>query len=164
MRNKNFMLTISICLFCIGCQKNDIWYNAVFDNTTDTYLHDGKVTGWPGVLGPGGNYIGLTIPVPDEISITWNSIKPGKEEIYRKHKEAVEQIVQENLKATENSDKVIIPEIPDPPEGIFEPHKVVLVLKGKVPKKPKNGEILITYTGDENFDIEYIEKPNDSNP
>ncbi len=164
MKNLIYLLMVMGALMFSGCQMNDIWYKAVFDNSTDTYLHDGKVIGWPGVLGPGGNYIGLTIPVPDEITITWKSIKPGKEDVYKAHKENVEKILQEHLKATADSEDIVIPETPDPPQGIFEIHEVVLVLKDKVPKKPKNGEIVITYTGSENFDVKYTEGTTGNSP
>lgn len=154
------LLVITASLLLSGCRGVD-WCTVITKNDSTIEMYDAKVIGWPGVLTIGGNFGGF-LPVPDEITITWNTIKLGEEDIYRKHKETVERIIQENLKTQENSAKVIIPEIPDPPEGIFETHRVVLVLKGKVPKRPKNAEIVITYTGEENFDVHYIEKPNDN--
>lgn len=149
-------------LLISGCQsqKSD-WCTVNTTNESNVDIYDAKVIGWPGVLAIGGNFGGF-LPVPDEITITWQSAMNGKEEEAKKHFVKIDTMVKEYMDKYLKDKSTPYPQYDSFPPTLFETHKVVLVLKGKVPKRPKNGEIVITYTGEENFDVHYIEKPNDN--
>ncbi len=155
--------TCTICLICCltigGCLKRgDIYYSVTIRNRSNEELNLGLVEGWRGVLfsgsnpGTGGVCDGLEWPVPDEVTITWKSVRHGMEEAAKKHSEQAGKELEQYLKdkdASKLSDSY-------PPE-LYEDHKVVLVLKEKVPKRPY-GEIYITYMGDEKFEVAYKPK------
>ena len=154
MRTLYFLIAMS-CFIIGGCQKNSTWYSVSFKNSSGTNLHDGKVLGWRGVLGPSGYFGGLTLPVPDEITITWKSPIVGKENDAQKHLEQIEQKLDKYFKENLGEGKELaLPEYESFPSALFKSHKVVLVLKNKVPKKP-NGDITINYVGNDKFKVNF---------
>lgn len=154
MRTLYFFIAMG-CFIIGGCQKGDTWYSVSFKNSSGNNLHDGKVVGWRGVLGPSGNFGGLTLPVPDEITITWKSPIVGKENDAQKHLEQVERKLDKYFKENLGEGKELaLPEYESFPSALFKSHKVVLVLKNKVPKKP-NGDITIDYVGNDKFEVDF---------
>jgi hypothetical protein len=143
-----------------GC-RDKISYDLLTNNHSEQKLYDCKIeelykhVPWSGSNpGTGGGTLGITVSVPDKITITWKSIKPGKEKEVALHEQRIDAIGGEFMP----EDRSNLPKYTRFPSDLYEDHEVVLTLKGTVPKKPKGGEIIITYTGNEHFDVQYIEK------
>jgi len=161
-----YAIACLLSLTCLSGCRNDIWYAVRTKNLSNDKMYECRVAGWPyrvvwGGVNPGtggGVNAGCNTPVPDEIVITWKTIRPGQEVVLKQYEEELERVADEWAKATENFTKdVPYPSIEEP-EGIFDDHRVVLVLKDKVPKRPVNGEIVITYLGNEQFEVQYVQK------
>lgn len=162
MKKTRCVLIIICGILFSGCRDTD-WCTVITKNISETDLYDAKIIGWSGVRTIGGNF-GGSIPVPDEITITWKSTKQGKEKEAKEHLVKIDEAVKEYMDKYLKDKSTPYPEYESFPPALFEDHKVILVLKDKVPKRPKNGEILITYTGNENFEIKCLEKPINSDP
>ena len=157
MRSLIYLLIVISSFLINGCRKQETdWCTVITKYDSDTELYDAKVIGWPGVLTIGGNF-GGTIPIPDEITITWKSAIAGKEKEAEEHRVKVNALAQKYIEESLKDESIPYPEYESFPSDLFESHEVVLVLKGKVPKRPKKGEIVITYIGDEIFEVKYIE-------
>lgn len=144
-------LLLMICL--AGC-RDDFFYNIVTENKSDQQMYQCEIFGWKQRVVWGGVNGGVTATVPDSMTITWKTIKPGKAEIFNQYKEESERLFEEYVKATEDfTQDAPHPNIKEP-EGIFDEHVVEIILKGRVPKRP-NGDILITYLGDEKFEVAF---------
>ena len=160
MRNLIWLLIVVVSMLIGGCQeqKSD-WCTVITKYDADIELYDAKVVGWPGVLTIGGNF-GGTIPIPDEITITWKSAIVGKENEAEEHRVKVNAMAQKYIEDSLKDESIPYPDYESFPSELFESHEIALILKGKVPKKPTSGKIVITYTGGENFDVKYIEEEN----
>jgi hypothetical protein len=138
----------------VGCDlRNDIWYSVHFTNQSNQKLYDGKVTGWPGVLFAGSNpgtrgaSFGLVSPVPDQITLTWKTAKPGGQEYY----EQTEQKEWEEIRSNSSNTYEVYP------SNLFEDHSVTVVLKDRVPKRLQ-GEININIYDNDRVEVSYVEK------
>ena len=158
MRTKQSIICLLLIIGLVGC-KNKIWYNVVTRNHSDQKFYAGKIEefekyipSWSATYpGAGGNAGPLRFPVPDKITILWKSIKPGKEKAVELHEKKIDAIGGGFLP----EDRSDLPKYTRFPSDLYVDHKVVLILKGKVPKKPEDGDIVITYMGDENFDVKW---------
>lgn len=164
MRNLFCLLLMASGLLINGCQsQKPDWCTVITTNESGIDMYDAKVIGWQGVLTIGGNFGGF-LPVPDEITITWKSAIKGKEQEAKELLAKIDVMVKEYMDKYLKDKSTPYPEYESYPSDLFESHEVVLVLKGKIPKKPKNGEVTITYTGNESFDVKYVEGMTGNSP
>lgn len=165
VKDLTYSLVVVSTLLIVGCQNQPTdWCTVITKYGPDaSEMYDAKVIGWSGVLTIGGNFGGF-LPVPEEITITWKSVIKGKEKEAEEHRAKVNAMAQKYMEESIKDDSIPYPEYESYPSDLFESHEVVLVLKDKVPKKPKSGEIVITYTGGENFDVKYVEGTTGNSP
>jgi hypothetical protein len=152
---KQYVVLPLLLLIAAGCGlRNDTWYSVTFTNHSNQILEDGKVIGWPGVLfsgynpGTGGSSGGLVSPVPDQITLTWKTAKPGGQE----YRDKIEKMLDEVMK----DPTAPIPSYERFPPDLFEDHSVTVVLKDRVLRRLQ-GKIYINIYDDDRVEVSYVE-------
>lgn len=156
-------IAIIICLS--GCREN-ISYDLRTRNQSNEKLYECTIIEFEKYIpswsatnpGTGGSAGPATVPVPDKLTITWKTVRLGKEKEAESHEKKIDMLLDDYFKKSEMDASFPYPKYVSFPQDLYEDHKVDIILKDKVPKRPKNGEIIITYMGNENFDVQYIEK------
>jgi hypothetical protein len=152
---KPYVVLPLLLLIATGCGlRNDTWYSVTFTNKSSQRLIDGRVISWPGVVfgtaypGTSGGSGGLTFPVPNDITLTWKTAKPGGQE----HLDKIEKMLEEVMKVP----NAPIPKYEQYPPDLFEDHSVAVVLKDRVPRRLQ-GKIYINIYDDDRVEVSYVE-------
>jgi len=164
MINRNLILLILLGLSLQGC-RNDIWYSVSTKNLSSTKGYDHKMEGWNQYVVWGGHGA-IRTPVPDVIFITWKTVKPEKKGVFHEYDQKTEAIYLEMAQyggmSKTKEDEIELQELEKKlssikePEDVYDYHKVKVILKDKVPKRPTQGNIRIEIHDNEQVKVQYI--------